>query len=235
MQLNLILQTLKRGRCRSASHGTAVLACLAGGGRPIAMATASTAALLLGACEHLSVAERNQSIAGLAVLTAAITPSAEVEQTYYLGSFDPRSQLPPAVYRIRVRGQSSLLNDVRFASSWVPSEVVDALTGTLSIDTKSGALGVNSDAATKSSLATAGRGLVVFGPEGFREAPRGHRLVIIMGASPETVEQAFASALGTVAQVKFGQSTSVLDRDLFTHLLDLSKEREQLKSIAAER
>ena len=189
----------------------------------------------LGGCAALSVVHRNQLIGGAATVVGSLTPSADIEQTYYLGSFDPRSQLPPAIYRIRVRGQSSFLNQSRFASSWVPAEVVDSLTGSLSIDNKNGKVTVERDAATSSSLEGAGRGLVMFGPEGFREAPRGHRLVIIMGANPEFVEQAFSSALGSVAQVKFGRSGAALDSDLFGLLLTLGQEREQLKAVVAER
>jgi hypothetical protein len=185
-------------------------------------------------CMGLPVPERNSSAAlGLAVM--AVNPSTDIEQVYYLGSFDPRGQFPPSIYRIRVRGQSSILNSTRFASSWVPAEVVDALTGQIGIDPKNGKVSIEQNPSVRASLSDAGRGLLMFGPEGVREAPRGHRLVVIMGASPETVEQAFASALGTVAQVKFGVSGSALDKDLFALLLELGQEREQLKGIEAER
>ena len=96
-------------------------------------------------------------------------------------------------------------------------------------------MSVSQDDTTKVSLEGAGRGLILFGPEGFREAPRKHRLVVIMGASPEDVEQAFSSALGSVAKVKFGQSGGSLDRELFSLMLDLGKERDQLKAIGGER
>ena len=189
----------------------------------------------LTGCGAMSVAHRNQLIGGTGIVAGSLFPSTDVEQTYYLGSFDPRSQLPPAIYRIRVRGQSSFLNRARFASSWVPAEVVDALTGSLDIDSKNGKVSVSQDDTTKVSLEGAGRGLILFGPEGFREAPRKHRLVVIMGASPEDVEQAFSSALGSVAKVKFGQSGGSLDRELFSLMLDLGKERDQLKAIGGER
>jgi hypothetical protein len=162
-----------------------------------------------------------------------MTPNADLEQTYYLGSFDPQDQIPPAIYRIRVRGQSSLLSTVRFASSWVPAEVVDALTGAISIDPKTGALDVNDDARV-SGIAN-GRGLVMFGPEGFREAPRNHRLVIVMGTSPDTVQQAFASALGTVAKVRSGESSVAFDRNIIDVLSGLSAEKSDLRSILSER
>lgn len=186
----------------------------------------------LSGCGGLTVAQRNQVAGVVGVAALAVIPSLDLEQTYYLGSFDPQGQVPPAVYRIRVRGQSSVLNSTRFASSWVPAEVVDALSGSIAIGPKNGKVEIER-ASTSDSLADAGRGLWMFGPEGFREAPRNHRLVIVMGASPETVEQAFASALGTIAKVKFGQSGSVLDSDLFKMLLKLGAEREQLKALLA--
>lgn len=184
--------------------------------------------LLLQGC-GTSVPQRNL---GAATVMAALSPSAEIEQTYYLGSFDPRDQLPPAIYRIRVRGQSSILNATRFASSWVPAEVVDSLTGSLAIDAKSGRVSLERQDGSVSSLADAGRRLMLFGPEGFREAPTGHRLVVIMGGDPQMVEQAFAEALGSVAQVKFGRVGVPLDRDVFALLLALGQEREQLNAVA---
>lgn len=191
--------------------------------------------LALGAltgCESLTVAQR----AGIGwASVGSTTPNADLQQTYYLGSFDPRGQLPPAIYRVRVRGQSSILNQTRFASSWVPAEVVDSLTGSISVNMSDGTVSAARDGASKSTLEGAGRGLVLFGPEGFREAPRGHRLVVIMGSNPEQVEQAFSSALGTVAKVRFGQSGGALDRDLFARLTELASEREQLKALAAAR
>lgn len=185
-------------------------------------------------CAGLTPAQRG----GAALLTGslAITPSADVEQTYYLGSFDPQGQLPPAVYRIRVRGQSSILNTTRFASSWVPAAVVDSLSRTIAVDAKDGAVTFGGSAAadSTSALTSSGRGLVMFGPEGFREAPRGHRLVVIMGANPEVVEQAFSSALGAVAQVKFGESGNELDQTLFARLVLLSSEKERLRAIGGQ-
>mgnify|MGYP003575554489 CR=1 FL=1 len=199
---------------------------------PTSLAALAVLASLAG-CGSLTVAQRNQ-VAGLVAATVgSTTPNADLEQTYYLGSFDPQDQIPPAIYRIRVRGQSSLLSSVRFASSWVPAEVVDALTGAISIDPKSGALDVNNDA--RVSGIASGRGMVMFGPEGFREAPRNHRLVIVMGTSPDTVQQAFASALGTVAKVRSGESSVAFDRNIIDVLSGLSSEKNDLRSILTER
>lgn len=184
---------------------------------------------LLGACSGLSVVHRNQLVGAGLAQGLSMLPNGDLEQTYYLGSFDPQDQVPPAVYRIRVRGQSSVLSAFRFASSWVPAEIVDSLTGSIAISTRDGNLDVRKDGPVE-GIAT-GRGLVLFGPEGFREAPRNHRLVIVMGSSPETVEQAFASALGTVARVRSGESTVAMDRSIIELLSDLGREKQQLRAI----
>jgi hypothetical protein len=188
--------------------------------------------LCSGCANH--VASRNTAV-GSAVGGLMVTPSTDLEQTYYLGSFDPREQLPPTIYRIRLRGQSSFLNLTRFASSWVPAAVVDSLTGTASIDLSpkgKGSVEVTRPSdETRASLEGAGRRLMLFGPEGFRKAPDGYRLVVIMGSSPEQVEEAFASALGTVASARFGRSGAALNQDLFALLLELGQEREQLKAL----
>jgi len=190
-------------------------------------------AVALTGCGGLTVMQRNQ-LAGLAAATGlSMTPNADLEQTYYLGSFDPQDQVPPAVYRIRVRGQSSILSRVRFASSWVPAEIVDALTGAIEINPKDGSLDVKKDGSVD-GIAT-GRGMVMFGPEGFREAPRNHRLVIVMGTSPDTVEQAFASALGTVAKVRSGETTAALDRGIIDVLASLGNEKQRLRAIQSAR
>lgn len=202
-----------RGGCTSARPAW-VLACLP---------------FLLGGCAGLNDWQRAGVSAGVATLS--MTPSADVSQTYYLGSFDPQEQLPPAVYRIRVRGQSSILNATRFASSWVPAEVVDSLNRSIADDPKSGVVRYRGGAQNSSDLKSAGRGLVLFGPEGFREAPRDHRLVVIMGSSPEKVEQAFASALGTVAQAQFGDTAVNLDRQMFERLTTLHGEKERLRAL----
>ncbi len=180
---------------------------------------------LLGGCGTLTVAQRNV-VAAAAV--GSVVPNANLDQIYYLGSFDPHSQLPPSLYRIRVRGQSSILSQMRFASSWAPAAVVDSLSGNVEMDIKSGR--VTTTGGEGKGLGD-GRGLMLFGPEGFRPAPRDHRLVVIMGSSPEAVEQAFSSALGTVARVRFGQPSGALDRRLFEHLTELGQERRELEAL----
>jgi hypothetical protein len=181
-------------------------------------------ALVLGGCD--TIAQRNQGILAAGMVAASVTP-------YYLGSFDPAGQLPPTLYRIRVRGQSSMLNQTKFASSWVPAEVVDALTGSAKLDVKSGSVKIERDTDTSFNINDSGRRLMQFGPEGFRTAPKGHRLVILMGASPEKVEQAFSTALGTVALAANGASGNAVDRDALKALLDMGRDKAQLQSLLA--
>jgi hypothetical protein len=181
-------------------------------------------ALVLGGCD--TIAQRNQGILAAGMVAASVTPSFDLEQTYYLGSFDPAGQLPPTLYRIRVRGQSSMLNQTKFASSWVPAEVVDALTGSAKLDVKSGSVKIERDTDTSFNINDSGRRLMQFGPEG-------HRLVILMGASPEKVEQAFSTALGTVALAANGASGNAVDRDALKALLDMGRDKAQLQSLLA--
>jgi hypothetical protein len=183
-----------------------------------------------GGCS--TVAHTNQAIALAGTVGLSLTPSFDLEQTYYLGSFDPAGQLPPTLYRIRVRGQSSILNNTKFASSWVPAEVVDALTGSAQLD-KSGKVTIESDIAHAKNINESGRRLMQFGPEGFRSAPKNHRLVILMGASPETVEQAFSQALGTVAMAASGASGNAVDRDALKALLDMGRDKAKLQALLA--
>src|SRR6185436_10478783 len=54
---------------------------------------------------------------------------------------------------------------------------------------------------SKLSSLKPGRRLMMFGPEGFREAPADHRLVIVMGANPKAFFEAIDTALGDLSQV----------------------------------
>lgn len=156
----------------------------------------------LGGCESL---EGNIAL-GAAGITAlgAQTPSHEVQQTYYLGVFDPQSQVEPTVYRVRLHGQSSLISSVNFASGWLPSIAVDNLGTSIKWDKDAGRISITpkgeGDLNQPDGFKT-GRRLVVFGPEGFREAPADHRLVVFMGSSPEAYFNSVNEALGVVASV----------------------------------
>lgn len=187
----------------------------------------------LAACS-LDPATRNPLI-GAGVGIAGLTPSSNLEQVYYLGVFDPQEQLPPTIYRVRVRGQGSALNFTRYASGWVRAELIDSLstvTKFKSKDPDSGVEVTSADSETKGLLA--GRRLVLFGPEGFREAPKDHRLVVVMGSSPEKFFAAVDQALGNVAAATQGTSGQDLERGLFREILRLKSERERLDDLRAD-
>jgi hypothetical protein len=135
----------------------------------------------------------------------AASPAQELEQIYYLGSFDPRGQLPPAMYRIRVHGQASAISGVKFASGWVPAGVIDSLTTHAGFSfpkrgEKDSPLVQLTRAEDKlDQMLSPGRRLMQFGPEGFREAPKDHRLVIVMGQSPQAFFEAIDGALGDIS------------------------------------
>ena len=161
----------------------------------------------LSACSTPTVTNTTLALAATAI--AGHSPSTQIQQVYYLGVFDPRDQLPPTIYRVRVRGQASVLASTRFASGWVRAELVDSLSGMIEIPASRGAAsaadgsvvirGTTIDRIDSSPFSN--RRMVMFGPEGFREAPRDHRLVIAMGSSPEKFFAAVDEALGVVARV----------------------------------
>jgi len=67
----------------------------------------------------------------------------------------------------------------------------------------------------KSSALQAGRRLVLFGPEGFREAPRDQRLVIIMGTDPSK----YFAAVNKVLSKTTTNSTTQPDPNLSAKIL----------------
>lgn len=141
--------------------------------------------------------------------TAALghTPTTNIAQTYYLGVFDPREQLPATIYRIRVQGQASALSTTAFASGWVRADLVDSLSGQIALDKNQVKLGddpVNL-VAREEDKGALNRRLIMFGPEGFREAPKNHRLVVVMGSNPQTFFSSVDRALGVVASVTQSQ------------------------------
>jgi len=158
--------------------------------------------VVLSGCE--TVAARNSTAGITATVALAHLPTSQVQQVYYLGVFDPRDQLPPTIYRVRVRGQASALNQTKFASGWVHSSLVDSLSSSGTYNASVGELAgkLNGNGSDRGLLT--GRRLLMFGPEGFREAPKDHRLVIVMGSDPQAFFGAVDSALGTVAEVTQG-------------------------------
>ena len=164
-------------------------------------------------------------------IVGARTPTDEIEQTYYLGVYDPQGQLPPSIYRVRLRGQSSFLNSTRFASGWVHSSLVDSLGSKIEFD-KNGNLKIKKTKMDGLGQAATDRRLVMFGPEGFREAPADHRLVVVMGADPSAFFEAVDQTLGTIAQVTQGVKSSKLRDELFEELIHLKSEGQKLSDLA---
>jgi hypothetical protein len=182
----------------------------------------------LAACDH--VPTRNAGIAA-GVVAAAHIPTAQMQQVYYLGVFDPRDQIPPLIYRVRIQGQASMLNATSFASGWVHASVLDSLSPDTShaatLKELAGKGGKNGD--EKSALT--GRRLVLFGPEGFREAPKNHRLVVVMGSDPSSFFSSVDRALGVVAEATQGATAGP---ELTRLLLDeQALMRDEAKKLAA--
>ncbi|MBT3553885.1 MAG: hypothetical protein HOO19_01165 [Rhodospirillaceae bacterium] len=182
--------------------------------------------LLLTGCET-----QFQSIAlgavGATVLGAQ-APNNEIEQIYYLGSFDPQDQLPPQVYRVRVHGQASAISGTKFASGWVQSKLIDSLGTSVSFEKGSKNPKISNLSDRDTAAIKTGRRLVQFGPEGFREAPADHRLVILMGSSPENFFKAIDSSLSAISGAEAQQRNSALTQKLFESLVLIEAERDRL-------
>lgn len=168
-----------------------------------------------------------------ATLVGARSPGQELEQTYYLGVFDPQEQLPPMVYRVRVRGQASFLSQMKFGSGWVPANLIDSLGTGVQFDDGQTHVSIKKGNDPLATLQT-GRRLVLFGPEGFREAPKDHRLVIVMGSSPEKWFNAMDQSLGAVNQVISQQRNEALIRMLLSALSDTRRERLRLERLKTD-
>jgi hypothetical protein len=192
----------------------------------------------LTGCAGLTVMQTNQ-IAGAALTgLAARSPTTELEQIYYLGIFDPQEQLPPMFYRVRVRGQGGALGATSFASGWAPAGVIDSLGGSVQLSPANGNTiptvaysKATPEAETKLDLA---KRLMLFGPEGFREAPRNHRLVIVMGHNPSAFFNAVDEALGTVASAIKPAGFRGLDFSVSNFLLELKTDQEGLSEVLAK-
>jgi hypothetical protein len=162
------------------------------------------------------------------------SPSHQFEQVYYLGVFDPQEQLPETIYRVIVRGQAGAISFTNFASGWVPAQVVDSLGTNLGFARGSKQVGYKAgDDKLMSSMRT-GRRMMLFGPEGFREAPADHRLVIVMGSDPNEYFKAIDSALGTVSEVQVAQLNNDLRKKLTQAMMELKSENNELKDLETE-
>lgn len=179
-----------------------------------------------------STATSSTAIAG-GTLGLGTTPSHQLEQVYYLGVFDPQEQLPPTIYRVIVRGQASALGATNFASGWVPAALVDSLNSRVGFKKDGSNVNLSSGEPLKKPLKT-GRRLMLFGPEGFREAPADHRLVLVMGSNPEAYFNSINNALGAVSKVRVDQLNGDLRQKLMDALRKLKDERERLKDLQAD-
>lgn len=192
-------------------------------------------ALLLAALAGCATLEQSIGLgASGAILLGARTPAQEIEQIYYLGVFDPQEQVPPTVYRVRVHGQASILSSMKFASGWVQASVIDSLGTHVEFNKDSNQVEITKgDDKDLSSMQT-GRRLVLFGPEGFREAPKDHRLVIVMGSSPEKFFNALDSSLSVVSQVMSERRGDSIDKLLLEAITKTQAERERLDDLAKD-
>jgi hypothetical protein len=163
----------------------------------------------------------------------AMVDGHEIGQIYYVGVLDPHEQVPPALYRITLRGESSVVNSTKYASGWIDAGLVDSLSTKIGFDDAGSIAVENSD--KKLALKT-GRRMWVFGPEGFRKVPENHRLVIVMGSSPQAFFAAVDQTLGELdlarrldaGQVAAEETIAML-RSLDAQLAELSKLEESLR------
>jgi hypothetical protein len=198
-----------------------------------AVALASVLAAALSGCATTQGNVALGAVGGAAYFGGS--PNNELEQIYYLGVFDEKEQLPPVFYRVRVHGQASGLSGVKFASGWVQAALVDSLGTGFAFDKDTGQLNVvKREEATALSAAPADRKLVLFGPEGFRKVPKDHRLVIVMGSSPDAFFTAMDQALGEVAQVAEDRRSLELDREVFKAVTRLAAEQGGLRQLGKD-
>lgn len=172
-------------------------------------------------------------IGGVVGVTAVggLTPSNEIEQVYYLGVFDPQDQVPSTVYRIRVRGQAPAISFMRFGSGWVPAALIDSLGTTIQVEKETRNITITKTAQDEFPSLPTGRKLMLFGPEGFREAPKDHRLVIVMGSDPRDFFNAIDMALGEVSETARTQRRSTLERKLSKDIMFVIKQKEFVQEL----
>jgi hypothetical protein len=177
-----------------------------------------------------------EGVIGGAVASTVVggqSPAHEIQQVYYLGVFDPQEQVPPTIYRLTVRGQASFISNKKFASGWVPAQVIDSLNSHVGIDANGETGNPLTITPGQEHLSTfeTGRRLVMFGPEGFREAPRNHRLVIVMGASPKNFFKGIDMSLGSISQVRYERSNSELQRQIFEEFVRIKEQEITLQEL----
>ena len=176
--------------------------------------------------------ENNALLLGGIAAGLGVTPSNDLDQIYYIGVFDPTEQVPEMIYRVRVRGQASALSFMRFASGWVHADLIDSLSSK-AVGVPQNLPGVPdcaADAAKCGGLPT-GRSLVMFGPDGFREAPANHRLVIVMGSQADVFFSQMDKALGEYSSITAERDNLPLQRDFMAALLALKDDRQKVRDL----
>ncbi len=176
--------------------------------------------------------EGNIALGAVAVTAAGgRTPNNEMQQIYYLGVFDPLEQIPPTVYRVRVHGQSSIYSTTKFASGWVHADLVDSLGTRLNYAGENNELAFSQVEKLPQSRLQTGRRLVMFGPEGFREAPKDHRLVVVMGSNPNKFFEAMDQSIGVISQALNEKRNDALASVLIQTLYEINNEHQRLKDL----
>ena len=155
----------------------------------------------------------------------------KLRQVYYFGVFDPTEQLPPSVYRIRVRGTSSTFSRINYAAGWVPARFVDSVGTSIRFDEdKSTILFESEEGESHETELKAGRRLLLWGPEGFRESPANQRLAVVMAASPERFFAAIDDALGQLSAAKSIELTSapMVEAEVYRELVAVNRAKNEL-------
>ncbi|WP_145065751.1 hypothetical protein [Engelhardtia mirabilis] len=160
-----------------------------------------------------------------------------LDQLYYLGVFDPSEQVPPAVYRVRVTGWSAPVSTTNYAAGWVPAAFVDSLGTTLSFHPETRELEFQDKNGTRGDVSLkTGRRMMLFGPEGFREAPADHRLAVVMSSDPSDFFSAIDDALGQLSAAKSLEATSSpeVTRKVTSAVSKALRERSAIESFETE-
>jgi hypothetical protein len=190
---------------------------------------ATAALIVLAGCQN--AAQTTASVLG-GTGVGGLTPTNSLEQIYYLGVFDPREQIPQSFYRVTVRGQASAINlDTKFSSGWVPSALIDGL-GT-NIDTKLNGTDVSGGKTDTRvpELNDPVKRMFMVGPEGIRVSPADHRLVIVMGSSPEGFFEAVDSALGSLAGAEVAASSNKAKESVLAESRRLDAEEAEITQL----
>lgn len=199
------------------------------------LAKRSAVAITLSTLAACATPWQNGLLAAGATSVLGHSPTSNIGQTYYLGVFDPREQLPPTIYRIRVQGQASALSKTAFASGWVRADLVDSLSGGIDIDKNK--VSVTGEKAKLVNLREEDKGelnrrLIMFGPEGFREAPKNHRLVVVMGSNPESFFSSVDRALGVVAGATQAEAVGPdVSREIWADMSRMREERRAMQTM----